>query len=97
MNIFKYRIYQGEYGGPSKEDPLATKPLPSDRVQDCFDKLRAILPDYCSTTAKDNSLFVAATTSDSEQDTETALEQCVLKLNLTTTGLSLRIERLPER
>lgn len=97
MNIFKYRVYQGEYGGPSKEDPFATKPLPPDRVHDCFDKLRTILPDYCSTTAKDNSLFVTATTSNSEQDTETALERCVVKLNLSTTGLSLGIDRLPEQ
>ena len=97
MNIFKYRVYQGEYCGPSKEDPFATKPLPHDRVQDCFDKLRAILPDYCSTTTKDNSLFVTAITSDSEQDTDTELERCVVKLNLTTTGLSLRIDRLPEQ
>ena len=97
MNIFKYRVYQGEYCGPSKEDPFATKPLPPDRVQDCLDKLCAILPDYFSTTAKDNSLFVSATTSDSEQDPETALERCVAQLNLTTTGLLLRIDRLPEQ
>lgn len=97
MNIFKYRVYQREYCGPSKEDPFATKPLPPDRVQDCLDKLRAILPNYWATTAKDNSLFVTTTTSDSEQDTETALERCVVKLNLTTTGLSLGIDRLPEQ
>ena len=96
MNIFKYRVYQGEHCGPSKEDPFATKPLPPDRVQDCLDKLCAILPDYFRTIARDNSLFVSATICDSEQDPDAARERCVVQLNLTTTGLLLVIDRLPE-
>ena len=96
MNIFKYRIYHVHLG-PSKEDPFATKPLSADQVQHYLDKLCAILPHDFSATAKDNSLYVTVHTSDSKQDTETALEQCVVKLNRATSGLSLRIDRLSEQ
>ncbi len=96
MNAFKYHIYY-KFLGPSKDDPFATKPLSSDQVQHYLDGLRAILPHHFSATAKDNSLYVTVVTSDSEQDTDAALEQCVVKLNRATSGLSLLIDRLSEQ
>jgi hypothetical protein len=94
MSIYKYRVYQGEYCGPSKEKAFAMRPPSHDQVQDCFDKLRAILPNYFSTIVKDDSLFVTATTSNSEEDTDSTLEKGVVGLNPTTTGFSLYIDRL---
>jgi len=95
MSNFKYRISY-EYLGPSKDDPFATKPLSPGQVQHYLNGLCSILPHHCSITAKDNSLFVTVVTSDSEQDTDTALERCVVKLNRAISGLSLIIDRLPE-
>jgi hypothetical protein len=88
MNTFKYRIYY-EYLGPSRDDPFATKPLSPDQVQHYFDRLSDILPSHFSATTKNNSLYVTAVTSDSEQATDTALERCVVSLNRGTSGLSL--------
>ena len=96
MNKFKYRIYY-EFLGPSGDDPFATSPLTSDQVQNGIDKLRAILPDRYSNTSKDNSLIVTDTTSDSAQDSMTALNLLVAKLNLSTPGLSLVGEKFSEQ
>lgn len=96
MNKFKYRIYY-KYLGPSADDPFATKPLTSDQVQYGIDKLRVILPGRFSNTTKDNSLIVTDTTSDSEQDSKTALNLCVAKLNRLTPGFSLLIEKFSEQ
>ena len=95
MNKFSYRIYY-KYLGPTKDDPFGTEPLSPDQVQPYLDALRAKLPNHFSVTANDNSLYVAADTSDSEQDTDRALERCVVDLNRSTSGLSLLIERLSE-
>ena len=88
MNKFKYRIYYG-YLGPSRLDPFATSPLTSVQVQNGIDKLCAILPDRYSTVSKDNSLIVTDTTSDTEQDSVTALSLLVVRVNSSTQGLSL--------
>ena len=96
MNKFRYRIYY-KYLGPSPDDPFATKPLTSDQVQEGIDKLRNILPDRYSNTSEDNSLIVTDTTSDSAQDSKTALNRLVTRLNLSTPGLSLVGEPLSEQ
>ena len=93
MSIFKYRVSY-EFLGPSKEDPFATKPLSPDQVRHYLEGLSSILPPHFSATLKDNSLSVTAITSDSEQDTDTALERRVANLNIATPGLSLVIEKL---
>lgn len=96
MYTFKYRIYY-EYLGPSKDDPFATKPLSPDQVGHCLNRLRNILPRHFSSVAKHNSLYLTVVTSDSEQDSDTALERCVVNLNRATSGLSLLIDRLSDR
>lgn len=95
MNEFKYRIYY-EYLGPSPEDPFATRPLTSDQVQDGIDKLRAFLPVRYSNVIENNSLIVTDTTTDSEEDSITVLNLCVAKLNSSTPGLSLLIDKFSE-
>ncbi|MCC6140646.1 MAG: hypothetical protein IT389_08525 [Nitrospira sp.] len=96
MNNFKYRVYY-EYLGPSKDDPFATKPLSPDRVRTLLNSLCTILPDHYSSTVKDNSLYVAVITSETEEETDAVIERLVVKLNLATPGLSLLIERLSEK
>ena len=96
MNTFKYRIYYKYLGPSKKEDPFALKPLSPDQVQHYLDGLRSNLPNDYSVTTKDNSLFVAVATNDSEQDTNTVLRQYVVNLNSATCGLSLFIEKLSE-
>ncbi len=95
MNTFKYRIYY-EYLGPSKEDPFALKPLSSDKVRHYLGSLCAILPDRFETTLKDDSVYVTARTSDSEEGTSAMLERYVVNLNCATSGLSLRVDKLIE-
>jgi hypothetical protein len=96
MNKFEYRVYY-KYLGPSKDDPFATSPLSNGQVRTALDSLCAILPQYCSSTFKDDSLYVTAVTDETEKEVDVAIERCVGNLNRATPGLSLLIDRLSEQ
>lgn len=93
MNKFKYRIYY-KYLGPSRADPFATSPLTSDQVQNGFDKLRATLPKRYSASIEGNSLIITDTTNEAEEDSIIALEPLIIRVNMSTRGLSLLAEKL---
>ena len=93
MNEFKYHVYY-EYLGPSAGDPFAAKPLSSEQVRHYLDGLSAILPNHYSSIVKDDSLYITVVTSEAEDETDAAIERCVVKLNHATPGLSLLIKRL---